>query len=407
LGETSFDSYEERDKYLRNDLQVPTPRRHDGPAIFYSDFLAAMEVFERPDYALITPNPLDYLPFDRVRLVLNAAFRVSARRDDDDLQQVIEKFELGALLQRQIYTLSGGETLRVAMAKCVLESHSLDKLNLAAPWGVLSEESSKYLDRLIEAFSQPNKSYDVLSLNGDKSVESEEPNESQQSSGLPFGISIRSVEIALSDSTKNNSRAVAHVVDFETTTLLSPCLISGPNGHGKSLIAKTLAGAIAYTGSATITGRPLGRVRLIFQDVSNQALLTSASLDWALERNPVANHLNTLLLMNITRELQKSGQAVGEERTLLRTKVAMIAMRIAERPTGLVLDEPDWGLTRTQALALFYSVANLCEQEQVPLLVISHRRWFDKLLRSRLRIALVDDHGRDDGAMRISISEVT
>lgn len=77
MGERFFESFEDREAYLRLDLGVPLQRRHDGPAIFFSDFRSTISSCEEPKYSLVTPNPLDYLPFDRVRLILNASARLS------------------------------------------------------------------------------------------------------------------------------------------------------------------------------------------------------------------------------------------------------------------------------------------------------------------------------------------
>ena len=347
-----------------------------------------MGIFEQPDYSLITPNPLDYLPFDRVRLILNSAFRLSGSSNEAELQNVIEQFNLGYLSQRLIYTLSGGETLRVAMAKCALESSRLKRLIMAAPWGVLSQEGRKYLKELITVYSEPGRDYQILCLVGDTSDEPE--GEIPTTEQVPFGIQLRSVEIPLSDSARSDELPFAKVEDFTSKPLFSPCLISGENGHGKSLLAKALAGAITFSGSAVMTGRSQERVRLIFQDVSNQALLTGASLDWALQYSAGAKHLNTILTNDVLHRLNKFGLGVPQEPTLLQTKIAMVAVRLAERPAGLILDEPDWGLSKYQSLAFLNAVVSLCGQEDVPLLVISHRSWFANMWRSRLSVKRLD-----------------
>jgi translation initiation factor RLI1 len=155
VGERFFESFEDREAYLRLDLGVPLQRRHDGPATFFSDFQSAIRNCERPGYSLVTPNPLDYLPFDRVRLILNASARLGDVASEE-LGEVIKRFQLEDLLQRQIYSLSGGETFRVAMGKSALEARTLRRLYFAAPKGALSEANRRFFDEVISDYSRPD-----------------------------------------------------------------------------------------------------------------------------------------------------------------------------------------------------------------------------------------------------------
>lgn len=403
MGQITFNSFEDRDSHLRTNLKVPLPRRHDGPGVFYSDFLRAMEIFERPNYSLITPNPMDYLPFDRVRLILNAAFRLSMRADATEIHNVTNQFDLTHLTHRLVYTLSGGETLRVAMAKCVLESRGTGKLIMSAPWGVLSKAGRRYLGQLLEAYTRDDSDYQILCLEGDTSDEPD--SDLKTETGVPFGIKTESLSISLSDAVESEYYAVALVDDFESSTLRSPCLIYGENGHGKSLLMKALAGCIPYTGRIAILGRPSQRVRLLFQDVSNQALLTGASADWTIKNDREVNRLNALLLNDVTHRLERCGIQVDRGPTLLSTKVAMIAIRLAEDPAALVLDEPDWGLSKAQAVALLRAVISLCNREEVPLLIISHRPWFDRAWCSRVRIERMRSSERGSQVVRLRVHE--
>jgi energy-coupling factor transporter ATP-binding protein EcfA2 len=405
VGQLVFDHFEDRDRYLREQLRVPIPRRHAGPSVFFEDFQAALGLFEAPQHSLITPNPIDYLPFDRVRLILNGAFRLSGSARQGDLNDTVEKFSLDGLLQRQIYTLSGGECLRVAMAKSALEASTFNKLILAAPWGVLSQESSRFLTALLDLYTESPRSYLILSLRGDQTDDIDESIEPPRVGSVTFGLNVQDVKVPLSDAVQGDS-SYARIDNFECSSMASPCLIRGENGHGKSLFCKALAGAIRCSGLAEVTGRPSRRIRLIFQDVSNQALLTSASLQWMMHRDPLAQRLASRLSSSISQYLKIPNESRNiREHSLLQTKLNMIALRIAQSPAGIILDEPDWGLSRPEALALLQAVTFMCAQEEIALLIISHRKWFDASFRSRLRVRRTElDGAEKDCVMRLELA---
>jgi energy-coupling factor transporter ATP-binding protein EcfA2 len=383
-----FESFEDREAYLRGPLNVPIPRRHQGPAVFFSDLKAAMRIVERPSYALVTPNPLDCLPFDRVGLILTAAANRAGRTTSPgNYNQILHRFDLSSLVDRLVYTLSGGELLRLAMAQSALVVAWVNKLIMAAPWGTLSATGMASFDELISIYDTNDRSIELLALTGDDETEPSTLANSDRN-GAVFGLRLQSVRIPLSDH-QGEEGHYAHVIDFDHAPLLSPCLISGENGHGKSLLMKAIAGALPYSGLAEVFDRPNSRVRLVFQDVANQALLMTSSLSWAIQQNPVAMHLNQLLDEMICRELKRDVTVLPP--TLLATKSALIALRLSERPAALILDEPDWGLSRNEAIALFNATNELCDYERVPLIVITHRRWFDNSFRSQLRIERLSD----------------
>jgi ABC-type Mn2+/Zn2+ transport system ATPase subunit len=191
----------------------------------------------------------------------------------------------------------------------------------------------------------------LLSLVDDDSDDPMNKESWADQAGVSFGVSLSSLRVSLSDDSNVDNLRTAQFNDFEQTDLLSPCLIVGENGHGKSLLAKALADAIPHEGRARITGRQNDRVRLVFQDVSNQALLTAASLDWSLQNDPAAVRIKDRLVRDVARRQANLDNALSNRTSLLNTKISLVALRLAEKPAGLVLDEPDWGLTRAQATA--------------------------------------------------------
>ena len=95
--------------------------------------------------------------------------------------------------------------------------------------------------------------------------------------GLTFSMRFSGTRIAIGSplNALTDEPLWARVADFDGP-LISPCLLEGGNGQGKSLLAKSLTGAIAIRGKARVTsGRASGRARLLFQDVITQTLLRS------------------------------------------------------------------------------------------------------------------------------------
>lgn len=384
----NFFNFEEREAYLRNELGAPIPRRHQGPSVFWDDLkLAARNSSaRRRDYALIPPNPLDGLAFDRVNLVLRAI--PERRKSASEIDIVIERFNLQNLMHRFVYSLSGGEVLRLAMAKCALQWPIVTRLAIAAPWHGLSHGNFKFLDELISGYDQRGKRVELLNLEGDDNFEPGTETQTSKHDPVTFSLKVSSLKIPLADPDRGTAFPVAQVEDFEDSDLASPCAIMGENGNGKSLLARSLAGTIDYTGTLKVGEDSTKPVRLIFQDVSSQMLLGTASLNWELSQNKVAKYLNDRLLDNVRTLLPN--YSLGQD-TLLQTKVAMVALRLSNQPSALVLDEPDWGLSRLESIALFHAVVDVCHFQKTPLIVITHRRWLDNFFNSRLTVRKIDN----------------
>jgi ABC-type Mn2+/Zn2+ transport system ATPase subunit len=175
-------------------------------------------------------------------------------------------------------------------------------------------------------------------------------------------------------------------------TLASPCLLCGDNGQGKSLIAKALASAMPYTGKATVYG-PNGsrRVRLLFQDVLNQTLMRSMRQLAAQGNAKDVAVAYDDILDGVRRRVPEAGDpliAFGDRRrsntrlSLLEMKVLLAAVRLSDQRAVLILDEPDWGLSRSDAVAFVTAVVSAAHARSVPVMLISHKPWWRNLARS-------------------------
>jgi ABC-type branched-subunit amino acid transport system ATPase component len=172
-------------------------------------------------------------------------------------------------------------------------------------------------------------------------------------------------------------------------------LIVGENGRGKSLIARILAGAISFDGQAVLTGaEKSGPPRLLFQDVITQTLLRSFE---SLAGSTI--YANGLKPHEMCRKLLTEYRTVrGEEniqepvtdmagfRSLLEVKAMLVAVRLCGQPGAIILDEPDWGLTRIAAVALVAAIVKVAHSFGIPIILISHKPWWRPIAKSVIRV---------------------
>jgi predicted ATPase len=184
--------------------------------------------------------------------------------------------------------------------------------------------------------------------------------------------------------------ARAGVADF-SGRLTSPCLMVGDNGQGKSLVAKALCHAVGYDGDAQVgNSRDTGYGRLLFQDVVTQTLLRSFP-ELGRSGRPDADAAVTAIYRELV-DLQGlsaedvDGLGSTGPQSLLAVKTMLIAVRLARQPAALILDEPDWGLSRAAAVDLVLSVLQAAHRRGVPVILISHKPWWRPVAGSMVRV---------------------
>jgi ABC-type branched-subunit amino acid transport system ATPase component len=103
----------------------------------------------------------------------------------------------------------------------------------------------------------------------------------------------------------------------------------------------------------------------------------------------------------ITSLAKESNSApLGDASSMLAVKAMLIAIRLAQRPAALILDEPDWGLTRTVAIALVLITVEKAHALGIPVIVISHKPWWRSLAAS---VVQVEKHPASPGIQGFSI----
>jgi hypothetical protein len=403
-----FDSFEAREQAFAQSIFNLIPCKYNGPRRFWEEFgrIAQHRLPElsEPSTAYITSNPRDCLAFGSPRQVL-CAVRMLALRAGGQVppaaSAIAEDFGLSTNLDQPIRTLSGGETVKLALAKAQLSTGFSKNLIIASPFCWLSRKNTIYLDRVVEHYRLAGRKAELFALSGEDSREPAPAALAGEtgSGGPDFGIHIKNARIPLGTvvHTLTGVPAWAGLDDFETT-LKSPCLLKGDNGQGKSLVARTLCGAIRPQGMATMTGPAAsGKARLLFQDIITQTLLRSfqaIAKSQRCRRELDAGNLyeeirRLFCQMPGADGLVKSWDAQQIRETspsLLEIKMILAAVRLCDRPAGLILDEPDWGLTRSSALALVAALIRVAHRLDVPVVLISHKPWWQPLVRSVLRV---------------------
>jgi energy-coupling factor transporter ATP-binding protein EcfA2 len=409
LATEYFNNYEQREQAFRDSVFSLIPRKYSGPRLFWKDFtsisLEELAAFTRHRLAYITSNPRDGLAFGTPWQVLKAAAlcaHYSNQPFSPTVEYVAREFDLLDLLDQPIRTLSGGETVKLALAKTSIASTYTEKLIIASPFSWLSRENTHFFQRLFDRYRGSDHPVQLLALEGedsDKPVTGTEFPESILKNCIDFSLFFEGLRIPLGSSLNPiySRQTHARVADFETSAH-SPCLIVGENGRGKSLIARILSGAISFDGQAVLTRtEKSGPPRLLFQDVITQTLLRSfeSIADSTLCANGLkSDELCMKLLTEYSSVMGDGSEEIIQQpvtgmagfRSLLEVKAMLVAVRLCGQPGALILDEPDWGLTRTSAVALVAAIVKVAHSYGIPIILISHKPWWRPIARSVIRV---------------------
>jgi hypothetical protein len=279
-----FATYEALEEAFRSRIAELVPRYHAGTRVFWDDF---QQLYDNPaalagdgGEAYITSNPRDCLAFGTPFQVLQGAWLSSSRENAVALEEpgrVAERFGLSGHLHQSIRSLSGGETVRLALAKAYLMAARATRLTVASPFSWLSLDHWSDFRDLADHYQSCGTALELFALDGEDSSTPAAGDDRPAAEPLTFSWRLQALQLDLGTLLDHlHNRPVWADVAPLDETLASPCLLSGDNGQGKSLIAKALASAMPYKGEATVYG-PSGarRVRLLFQDVLNQTLMRS------------------------------------------------------------------------------------------------------------------------------------
>jgi energy-coupling factor transporter ATP-binding protein EcfA2 len=396
---TYFDTYEAREAAFNRFVAHLIPSKTAGPRRFWQEFrhIADLGLNQPPDggVAYITANPRDGLVYGSAYQVLAAARMVAghpAPGDPEAIGELAEEYGLRNQLGQPMRTLSGGETVKLALARAKAVVTGSRTLVVASPFCWLSRWNAGLLDNTVSAFQKRGLPVHLLALSGeDDTSELHLPRQMAFiTKGPRFALAFEGAEIELGVAldTLHRPTVLAAIADAEMD-LQSPCLVTGDNGQGKTLVAKALSGAVRVRGRAAVTG---GSTRLLFQNVITQTLLRSPETLKRTARDGCGRAIFDTVLTALIDAFEVHGGDLDRitgpaaRDSLLAAKLYMVAARLCRRPALLILDEPDWGLSRREAAAFVLAVATAAHAHGVALMLVSHKPWWGPLAASRLAV---------------------
>lgn len=398
-----FSTFEERETAFRQRVFSLVPRNYLGPARFWRDFrkisMERLLAFAQQPVACIPGDPGQCLAFGTPWQVLAAAV-LTARQADPAFsltpEALAESVGLEESLRQPVRTLSGGETVKLALAKSRAAIAVCRRLAVASPFSWLSMENRMHFHELLADCSRRSVEAELFVLDGEDDAEPVSREASAKAGeAVAFSLVLEDLRIPLTQPTGllGARTAVAAVENIEAN-LVSPCLWTGNNGQGKSLVAKVLARTVPFAGTAVLAGASgPGSARLLFQDVMTQTLLRTPR---ALGRTGAGAREKADLDRIRKRILERctgpeDGYGTGESKdgmgSLLAVKALLVALRLCWRPAALILDEPDWGLARRTAIDFVLAVMDTAHGMGVPVILISHKPWWTPLAQSRIAVS--------------------
>jgi len=385
-------------------------RRYAGPSVFWQDFSGISRGdtgAQEADYvAYIPSNPRDCLAFGTPRQVLMAGLMSAGKSGAGDTTAVMDTacgFEIQDLLSQPIRTLSGGETVKLALAKTSVGLGDCSRVVVASPFTWLSQANRHLLETIVTQAREKQKPISILALTGEgdlNPIDETDPFLKPSPVMIPFTLNLSQVRIPLSVSLHPLAREAAHAsIENRSMALSSPCLIVGDNGQGKSLLARAMAHAISFKGDVKIESPGSQRPPcLLFQDVLAQTILrTFPALTGVMggkqkERTrkcyaDIQQHYTAAVDHTTGAALPYIGDYDNRMHSLLDTKTILVAARLSARPAALILDEPDWGMSRESAIAFVSAVLSTAHHQKTPVLLISHKPWWQSVTRSSIRVS--------------------
>ncbi|MCG6909723.1 MAG: hypothetical protein LJE94_06305 [Deltaproteobacteria bacterium] len=408
-----FNAFEDQVSYFTEKTGVYLPRMTFGKGAFFRDLGTWSNTYRRQRQAgecvHILPDPVQGLSFPRPMDVLSSALSLSATNvEKGAVYDLLERFGLPAEKATQpVISLSGGEILLLNFAKAMAMRPFVSGLVACSPIHWLNEGRYHYWRKLADAFHHAGRFVNVALLKGEPFIDENNHPAAEDEGPVP-AIDVQLVledpvvvfeEIRFPSYHPASRIAYRPDVGGQRLDLVSPVLMTGDNGVGKSVFGKLLCGIIKPAEGALAVAAPnkSGDARLIFQDAIDQLFGKSIDghLGWVFRFDEKARRLARDLYAEIDGALRahweegRDGAAAPARRcTLLQAKISLIAERLATRPAVLILDEPGWGLSRSIARRLVAVVCRAAANLDVAVVLISHHaRWWQGMVHSRCHLS--------------------
>lgn len=414
-----FYTYEDLLDFLDRETGFAPPRIIEGRQNFLGKFNKWFFNFndnhtDEKKWKCIFPDPslgLSYpYPIDEISVAASLALQNS---DKLFAQQILNDYHLDEKIsKRQTITLSGGELLLLNFAKAHTSKEITDRIFICTPTQWLHPTKYGLLKALIKQYEDSEKEINLLFMEGEESELNKRKSntsiletESKIKSPIPWSLNFKDLIVEFEEQTFPKPSA-ANKIKYKPyhfdNELQSPTLLIGDNGVGKSVFVRLLSGIIKPT-KGEFTVRCLGNegyARVLMQDSLDQ--LFGETIDNHLsrvfthdkDRGKKAKEIYASMLETL-RERVKDDYNLRTKKltatdsnfieTVLQVKFALTAERIESKPPLLILDEPDWCLSKQLTTLFTEIVVEIAHKNQIPVLIITHlNSWYSEYTNSIL-----------------------
>lgn len=403
FGINFFDSYEDQMSYFTEMTNVNILPMTKGKSVFFRSLGQWFTGYESGrvlrSVSHILPNPAQGMSFPTPLDVLSSTLAMYREVDgvDQDAENLLRIFGLGVdKVTQPIVSLSGGELLLVNYAKAKAMLPTVKGLVACSPVYWLNKARYKYWDLLVSDYNENGKNIDVALLEGEPFPNDNNANDliamqQEPAQGIRWKMVAANPTALFPEiqfPTHHPESCIHYFSDASEFELISPTLVTGDNGVGKSILSKLMAGILKPSAGDifAISENGKGFARLMFQDSIDQIFGMSIDdhIAWVFQYDGTKAKTAQSLYSEMEKSIRKSlhdiyfgglaalGEA-GRRTTLLQAKLCLIAERIASSPPLLILDEPGWGLSKTVSQCLLREACKQAHKQGVAVAIISHQ----------------------------------
>jgi energy-coupling factor transporter ATP-binding protein EcfA2 len=306
-------------------------------------------------------------------------------------------------------SLSGGEQLLLGFARAAALVSVTSSLVACSPTHWLNKSRYAHLEDVISLYEKAGKETEILMLEGEPfpgvCYTHQEHASVKNDLKLPWKFNLNQIEVIFEEQKFPLHLAehrLRYIVQKNIDPLMSPTLLTGDNGAGKSVLSKVLSGVIKPKKRicSVQCGGSSDRARIVLQDSIDQLFGNSITgyIPWVYQfdsskeekASNIYNAIDGMLRDYVQKKQELDLGSVGSRtrpNSILQCKIALVAEKIASDPTLLILDEPGWCLSSSMAKAFVEATCREAQANRVAVLLISHQEeWWSGICNSWLHM---------------------